>query len=123
MKFKVLFLDDMQVRIDSFKQKCPDAVIVEDAESCIQELKENKYDMVFLDHDLGGEIYVDEKEKNTGSEVVRFILKEKIEIPQIVVHSHNPDASKNMHKDLKNAGYEVHLIPFWLFDSHLNFQE
>jgi hypothetical protein len=62
-----------------------------------------------LDHDLGGEIYVDTNYSNTGSEVVRWIEKNKPDIKEIVVHSYNSSAVL-MSSNLDIMLREFHLI-------------
>jgi CheY-like chemotaxis protein len=108
----VLFLDDSPERAKHFRSIVPSAVFVTTAEECIAELGKRQWDYVFLDHDLGGEVYVDTAEKNTGSEVVRWIGKHRPQIGQIVVHSCNYDAAMYMVIDLIAAGYEAWAIPW-----------
>lgn len=120
---KVLFLDDDEKRYKFFRRARINDVIVwvKTADECICSLRDHskEYDQIFLDHDLGGEIYVDTAHKNTGSEVVRFIsvqrdkltFKEKVEI---VVHSCNTVAGKEMVGNLTSLGISdtVVYIPF-----------
>ena len=57
----ILFLDDDAERIQQFKQAIPSAIIIVNAQDCISYLAdpETECDILFLDHDLGGEIWVD----------------------------------------------------------------
>jgi len=107
-----LFLDDCPNRCKSFRSNFPWATIVNDAESCIAELKKQDWDQVFLDHDLGGTTYQDASDKNSGSEVVRWILKNKPKVGLFVCHSLNGPARENMVMALRSAGYGVGTIPF-----------
>jgi hypothetical protein len=75
----------------------------------------DKVDALFLDHDLGGEVYVDSSRKDCGMEVVRFIVENKPKVSQIIVHTLNQNAGINMTNQLRNAGYEVKYIPFLYF--------
>ena len=86
----------------------PFAKIVKCADDCIDQLERGgPWDILFLDHDLDGEAYVDPSEPNTGSEVVRWIVKNKPVIGEIIIHTHNEGASVNMAKDLYMANYKV----------------
>ena len=108
----ILFLDDCPHRCKSFRSNFPSATIVNDAKSCIAELKKQDWDEVFLDHDLGGTTYQDASDKNSGSEVVRWILENKPKVSLFVCHSLNTPARQNMIAALANAGYFVANIPF-----------
>ena len=80
VRIKCLFLDDDEIRTKNFISEVPSAETVKTAEECINKLKENDYDCVFLDHDLGGETYVSSKREDCGMEVVRWI---KENLPKI----------------------------------------
>lgn len=117
---KILFLDDDLSRRDLFSRlvnrRAHDVFICADAMaamSCLQEMQ--PFDFVFLDHDLGGEAYVDTDHKNTGSEVARFIVKHLPKIKRIIIHSVNSPASEHMYALLTSAGYMVEYIPWgWM---------
>lgn len=103
----VLFLDDDEYRHNSIRP-----IISHDpaytASEAIEKLKANSYEIVFLDHDLGGEVYVDSfGEKETGYTVAKWIVDNEIKIPLIVLHSLNSQGSNNQARLLKNAGYHV----------------
>lgn len=108
----ILFLDDCPNRCRSFRSNFPSATIVNDAKSCIAELKKQDWDEVFLDHDLGGTTYQDANDKNSGSEVVRWIVEWKPTVGLFVCHSLNSPARVNMITTLRNSGYDVANIPF-----------
>lgn len=105
MDKSVLFLDDDLNRCARFRSKCPFADIVNTASACIERLKNNSYDIVFLDHDLGETQYQNPKEENSGSGVVRWIVEHKPDVKEFVVHSLNPVERVNMVNDLARAGY------------------
>lgn len=107
-----LFLDDCPNRCKSFRSNFPSATIVNDADSCIEQLKGEVWDHVFLDHDLGGTTYQDTNEKNSGSEVVKWVIENKPAVGLFVCHSLNTPARVSMIRQLKNAGYGVLNIPF-----------
>lgn len=80
--------------------------IFNDADSCINFLKENKNSikMIFLDHDLGGEIMVNNNYHNTGFTVAKYIKDLYNEdYPDTVIHSHNPIGAENMANILTKA--------------------
>ena len=109
---KILFLDDNNDRTEAFLKNYPDADTVETAEAAIKALQKSKYTDVFLDHDLGGEAWVDSSRDDTGMGVVRWIIANGPAIENIVVHSHNTIAGPKMKDALKDAGYKVVYTPF-----------
>jgi len=115
----VLFLDDNPNRIKNFRSRVPYATIVETAHDCIEQLN-NDWDVVFLDHDLGGEIFVDPEQDNTGSEVIRWIEVNKPKIQKVIVHTCNHEVSDKMINDLIAAGYPATYIPFPDLHEHLD---
>lgn len=116
---RILFLDDDSYRYKQIlRARGHKSIIdwVETAQACIDKLaRHDLYSQIWLDHDLGGEVYVNEANKNTGSEVVRYILKEKLPIKcDIIVHSMNDVAANNMVSALQKAGYSAIYMPFSL---------
>ncbi len=81
---KILILDDDQNRLNLFKQKLigHDVICVETAKDAIIELKKNKFNIISLDHDLGGKVMVESGE-GTGWEVAKFLH----DYPQIINHA------------------------------------
>lgn len=116
----VLFLDDserrVQVATDFFERKVEGVVlcVAGNAHVAIEYLRlaEEPWDLVMLDHDLGGKVYQDSKEENCGMEVVRYIERTRPEIKQIVVHSWNAPAGRRMQQRLQRAGYDTAYQPF-----------
>lgn len=107
---KILFLDDDPVRIGQFLDWCPHEARVETtAEGIIEALQqsEGRVHTLFLDHDLGGEVYVDSDRPDCGMEVVRFLCQNNEEIGLIVVHTHNEECAKRMVVSLSESGYCV----------------
>lgn len=94
-----------QFRIKAFKKKFIGHVVkwVRTAEQAIDELANNDWDVLFLDHDLGGEIYVDSG-PGTGYEVAVWLEKNPDrQPPQIFLHSLNSVGRQNMQAALPNA--------------------
>lgn len=109
----ILFLDDDEARIKSFKAVHPNAVIVTTASDCIEKLQtEERWDRVFLDHDLGGEIFVDSARDDCGMEVVRWICDNEPSITIVLVHTCNTRAGANMVNALRDDCYTAVHVPF-----------
>lgn len=122
---RIIFLDDNHQRWYSFKDKVSNAVRAETADECIRLIRDSiKIDWLFLDHDLGGEAYVNSAREDCGMEVVRFLCKDNLTktISNIVVHSHNTVAALEMYNKLKDAGYNVKLVPFYNMIEALEFK-
>jgi CheY-like chemotaxis protein len=111
---RILFLDDSEERIEQAKEIYSGAelVIVRTAPEAIQQLFHGPWDVVSLDHDLGGEVLVDSDREDCGMEVVRWIIKNKPPLKIITIHSWNIPAGKRMAEDLQKAGYYAHIHPF-----------
>lgn len=65
-------------------------------------LASSRFDLIFLDHDLDGNVFVSSMDRETGSEVARYIRKHRIDTP-VVVHSHNPEGVAYILSLLPNA--------------------
>ena len=120
---RILILDDNEERVHSVLKRIPfdvEVVVVRDASTCIDAIAGIRLDVLFLDHDLGGEVMVKEDEHgNTGTAVVRFLVdhsKHYPEIKRIVCHSMNEPARKRMVADLLKAGYHTWDAPWALWD-------
>jgi DNA-binding response OmpR family regulator len=111
---KILFLDDNIYRLIYAKKKWAnhDLILAETSQEAINALRNNKFDFVSLDHDLGGEVYVESGE-NTGYEVAQFIAKMETPPPIVVVHSWNSAGARKMVQELENVT-EVDYQPFVL---------
>ena len=113
---RVLFLDDDHHRIAHFKQmirsiEC-DLTVVETADECIAALGSGTFDLVLLDHDLGGEIYCDSSREDCGMEVVRWLERNGGEHGEFIVHTFNEVAGATMYFQLDRMGYRVEQAPF-----------
>lgn len=104
---RILFLDDMVHRHDTFKKySCMiaphDHEVVQawTARQAIDRLKGEKFDQVFLDHDLCEDdimVKVGDKTKvATGMDVVDFIMKMEEPPMDVIVHSCNGPAAWEM---------------------------
>lgn len=117
---RILVLEDDPIRQLKFKERFSEKgnisyTMVETAEDCKSMLKKFEYEAIFLDHDLGGEVYVDSESQNTGGEVARWIESNRSEIsgnPLFVIHSLNTVGSEYMSNLISKSFDEVYRIPF-----------
>jgi len=116
---KILFLDDNSTRISAFKLAVSSTTtnckldVATTAEEAVTFLRTTIYDLVFLDHDLGGEEFVDSSVLNTGYTVARFISQYSIPIKLgIILHSCNPVGAQNQMNILCAATCDVLIDPF-----------
>jgi hypothetical protein len=112
---RVLFLDDDPARAGIFLAENPRAVWVETVADCLARLEEQGWDEVHLDHDLGGERFVDLSRDDCGMEVVRWLcLEPRPHLSQVrfFIHSHNSSAATMMSMQMMVAGYRVEYRPF-----------
>jgi CheY-like chemotaxis protein len=111
MAFRILFLDDNKYRHQKMKP-----ILLHDEAYTVAEafdlLLKKKYDVVFLDHDLGGEEMVNSDRGDTGMEVAKLIADNEIIVDLVVVHSCNPAGASNMVSYLKQGGVNVIQVPF-----------
>lgn len=111
----IFILEDDQNRMKVFKKKFINHHLeytdqVEEAKTI---LTKTKFDYIFLDHDLGGRVYVNSNEENTGFQLAKWIRDNKIECDKIIIHSLNPVGAVNMQRVLTDAEH----IPFiYLWD-------
>jgi CheY-like chemotaxis protein len=97
---KVLFLDDDKGRLKKAEILFvnDELIKVETAEQAIEILEKNSpFDLVSLDHDLGGEMFCPSDEVS-GFAVAKYISQmPKDKLPKkVVVHSFNPDGAQKM---------------------------
>ncbi|MDG3003742.1 cyclic-phosphate processing receiver domain-containing protein [Paludisphaera mucosa] len=111
---RILFLDDDPRRAEVFLVRCPQAIWVMTADDCIARLAE-AWDEVHLDHDLGGERYVDVNRNDCGMAVVRWICAEErgpVRSARFFIHSYNFAAASLMVECLLQNGYAAEFRPF-----------
>ena len=112
---RILILDDNELRLGLFTDVfgTHQNIMVKEAQSAIAFLQSHApFDLVMLDHDLGGEIYVDSDREDCGMEVVRWMEIHKPIARRVVVHSWNIPAAEIMANRLTAAGYTVLRAPF-----------
>jgi hypothetical protein len=111
-KPKMLFLDDRSKRIHAalkqYSEKY-DVTIVATVIECLRFLSSETWDIVSLDHDLGGEEFSDPGNRTGGMEIIRYIGKLgwplKIPRPVFIIHSSNAFAANTMVNGLKSLGF------------------
>lgn len=114
---RILFLDDDQTRHKRFKILTigNNVDFVWTSKECIAALLTNeRYDLVCLDHDLGGKTFVEEKE-NSGTEVaewIRYKLSKDKYPDKIIIHSSNPQGADRMYDHIFHTGILCRKIPF-----------
>jgi CheY-like chemotaxis protein len=111
---KVLFLDDDERRCKLARRMYAkdDLTVVHSAVDAINQLGFQSFDLVSLDHDLGGEVYVDSNREDCGMEVVRWICTNKPTLGMVNVHTWNIPAALEMGAKLEDADYRVVAVPF-----------
>lgn len=112
---RVIFLDDDENRQRQMKSMLPVIKQVYTADEAINEIDHEGFiDCLFLDHDLGGEIYVDSSVQNTGAAVAKWIVANvrQENIGRIVLHSFNPVGAQNMYQTLSPHFQQVDISPF-----------
>ena len=90
---KMLFVDDIRV-----PQSKDDIEVVRNYNDAISCLKNNTYDYISLDHDLG--------EDKTGYDIAKYIVENQIQLNGFRVHSANPVGRFNIVQLLTHYGYK-----------------
>lgn len=112
-KVKILFLDDRSKRIHSAldKFKVYDLTIVTNVTECLRFLSNEEWDIVYLDHDLGGHEFMDTNSHECGMEILRYIDRTGWPVdkkkPRFVIHSSNSFAAMAMEEYLKEMDFSV----------------
>lgn len=102
---KILFLDDDYQRIKRIKEQCigHELHIVTTAQDAIAALGSGiVFDVVSLDHDLGGQQMVSSGD-GTGYEVAVFISQMDVPPQRVILHTFNPDGAKAMYYRLSHV--------------------
>lgn len=103
----IFLLEDNHARIVTFKKllskKFPEAelTIAIEASQAKRLLSNSHWDVIFLDHDLGGKVFVDSSESNTGYQVAKYIKESNISYGQIITHTQNSVGGENIVNLLK----------------------
>jgi hypothetical protein len=106
----ILILEDSDKRINQFQKKLigHSCTFTKTAQECIALLNSKKWDVLFLDHDLGGKAFV-KSGTGTGYEVALYLRTNLQKCPaEVIVHSVNPVGAKNICDTLEKAKH----VPF-----------
>lgn len=115
---RVFVLEDDPFRIEQFRKACEgrhDLTLTDHLSGPrgAFTLYQPPYDLVYLDHDLGGRQMVDSDEEETGAAFVRWLPPADEHQPVITIHSYNLPGATTMHRLLRDKGYtRVVLWPF-----------
>lgn len=110
---KIFLLEDSESRIDWFKQTFGDDNVVysKNPEESLEYLKNSHFDIIFLDHDLGGAYTPGEY--GDGIDLAKKMVEEEIHInTPIIVHSLNPVGAENIAKTLQKTHSDVRIIDY-----------
>jgi CheY-like chemotaxis protein len=109
---KILILEDDSSRKNQFRKNMIGHVItvVSSTSACIEQLQET-WDMLFIDHDLDGKVFVPSG-PGTGWEVAEWLSKNPDKKPnKIIIHTLNNLGAQKMKELLP----EAELLPFaWI---------
>ena len=118
---RILILEDDPQRVCRFRElfKALEVELrhVATAADAIALLHSDRFDAVFLDHDLGGRVYVDSDEPNTGFQVAKALPETLNRSSFVVVHSWNPGGTEKMLDVLQRKGCRAQAAPFGSFDA------
>ena len=121
---KVFILEDSPERLEEFQKHFdPNVDTVDIIDTCqdFQRFHDGQpYDLILLDHDLGGRQVVVavggflEDHEDSGTTFVSDIVDYKVikGNPTIVLHSYNPEGAARMAKILKTGGWDAVSAPF-----------
>ena len=95
---KIFVLEDNPERMAQFSAMWikEELVITNNVAQARKILENEKFSYVFLDHDLGGEVYVSAMDKNSGSYLCKHMHETKNVDTPIIVHSWNDVGAKQM---------------------------
>lgn len=116
---RVLFLDDDRERHRAFKANAigHDLVQAWSYEEALAALAGERFDQVFLDHDLSDQAAMGQPRpgERTGLDVAILVatLPDEKRPHLVIIHSYNPDGARRMHRVLADAGMRnVYREPF-----------
>lgn len=111
---KIFILEDNNQRIEAFLAASTglDVTIATNLSDAKRQWNP-PYDVIFLDHDLGGKYMVDSAEEETGMTFAVWMPERPAAHDvRVVVHSYNPYGAHLMGDELNRKGYSVVQQPF-----------
>jgi len=106
---KILILEDDKARVQRFEEKLKGedifVIFTDVVSACISALECSDFDVLFLDHDLDGKVYVpSDGDEPTGWHVAKWLSENPERQPaKIFLHSLNHAGRIEMMKQLPNA--------------------
>jgi|ERR1700675_1545412 len=101
--WRVFVLDDTEDRLRWFRERIPQMRFATTSAAALEILSTEKFDLVFLDHDLS---FMDagfpDRQFGNGKEVARYLARTGF-AGRVVIHSKNEDGVKAMRKLLPGA--------------------
>jgi len=107
---RMLILEDAYERVKEFFilfGDNNDLIIVNNAKDAISLVTTSRFDIIFLDHDLGGKVYVDSDCENTGYQVAKILSDSINKNTKIIIHSWNGMGVAKMKSVLSEHGGKV----------------
>ena len=119
---RILVLEDMRERVDYLRTICFKDEILHTytVKHFIEEFEaqEGEFDLIILDHDLGGPFFDSaDKYEQTGQHAVDYLVHQE-KRPPVLVWSVNPTGAPMMRKRLERAGYKTDWRPFYDVQAH-----
>jgi DNA-binding LacI/PurR family transcriptional regulator len=114
---KILILEDNPIRIEKFKQlfRNQDLYIAENIQYAKEYCNFNEFPVMFLDHDLGNQIWVDSNEENTGYQFIKWLIENNFQKNALCyIHSMNPVGANKMMNLLLDNDRDAIWIPAYL---------
>lgn len=116
---RVLVVEDFQDRVDCLVR---DGIIKTEfthARNALQALDflDERWDVIFLDHDLETYIQDPYKREINGTDIARYMATLDWRPSRVIIHSMNPTGAKNMEQILEDADFSVLRIPITAISS------
>lgn len=104
---KIFVLEDNQERMAYFAKTFieHELVLTNSVEQARKILENEKFNLLMLDHDLSGQVFVASEDRNTGHYLCKHMNETKNSDVSIIIHSWNQDGAKNMMETLVNNGH------------------
>jgi len=122
---RVLLLEDDERRCEWFAKRFKgDALdVAMDVERARELLTSERYDAIFLDHDLMPEHYNSSTldDERTGYAIASFLASQPDlqRAATIMVHSYNADGGLRMVEELRRAGRQAEYVPFHFLEDRI----
>jgi len=122
---RIFVLEDDERRCEWFAKrfKGDHLDIVDDVSQAKELLTTQRYDSIFLDHDLIPEHYgaTESDDERTGYAIASFLAAhpELQRAATIMVHSFNADGAMRMVEELRSAGRQAEYIPFHFLEERI----